>query len=89
MRYFVRFVSGSRIIADERGVILPRLDQARACAEMLAALKELLHDSERVPDAWAGWRMELVNASGEVLFSINLDEMRLGLPGPQRRSCSR
>ncbi len=75
MRYFVRFISGSRVIADERGVILPELDDARARAEMLRALEELLDEDYSVTDAWPGWRMELADVSGKVLFSISLDEI--------------
>jgi hypothetical protein len=78
MRYFLRFSDGSRVLADERGVLLPEIDHTRARAEMVQALEELLQDDDRAADAWAGWRMELANASGEVLFAINLDQVNLG-----------
>jgi hypothetical protein len=78
MRYFLRFSDGSRVLADERGVLLPEIDHTRARAEMVQALEELLQEDDRAADAWAGWRMELANASGEVLFAINLDQANLG-----------
>ena len=77
MRYFLRFADGFRVLADERGILLPELDHTRARAEMLQALEELLHEDDTAADAWTGWRMELADASGEVLFSINLDQTDL------------
>jgi hypothetical protein len=86
MRYFVRFVSGPRVIADEKGVILPELDDARARAEMLRALEELLHEDHGITDAWRGWRMELADVSGKALFSISLDEMGIARPAASDNS---
>ena len=63
------------MITDERGLIIPELNSARARTEMLRALEELLHDDNRAAEAWTGWRMELTDAAGVALFSINLDEV--------------
>jgi hypothetical protein len=59
-------------IPDEDGVELT--DSAEACAEAVRAVEELRRNTPAAAAKWKGWRIDVADASGAVVFSISLDE---------------
>jgi hypothetical protein len=57
---------------DDKGVEVTDPDEARMHA--LEAIWELIQEGEEVSN-WRGWRLEVANASGTVLFLIQLDAL--------------
>ncbi len=72
MRCYFHLVNGSEEISDRVGLEVADVDQARA--EAIEALQALTKEDESASDAWAGWRLNVSDASGTILFSINLDQ---------------
>ena len=60
-------------IVDSEGVEVADLNEARGLA--LEAVAEMIqHNGGEITD-WRGWRLEAVDASGAVLFTIRLDAL--------------
>ena len=74
-RCYFNLINSHQSIVDPDGVEAADLDQARRLALEVAA--EVLEEGEADVADWRGWRLEAVNASGALLFTINLD----ALPG--------
>ena len=72
MRCYFHLVNGHDAIRDTDGLEVADLDQAHA--EALETLHALAQEDEEAASAWAGWRLEVSDTSGAVLFSISLDE---------------
>ena len=70
MRCYFHLVNGSEEIRDREGLEVADLDQAHA--EALETLHALAREDEAAA-AWAGWRLDVCDASGALLFSIGLD----------------
>ena len=58
-------------IADDEGIEVANLDQARA--EALAALRELRNEDGAAQVPWQKWSLEVTDSAGAVLLSIRLD----------------
>ncbi len=72
MRCYFHLVSGSEEIRDREGLEVTDLDQAHA--EALETLHALAREDEAAAAAaWAGWRLDVCDASGALLFSIGFD----------------
>ena len=71
MRCYFHLVNGLEEIRDRVGLEVANVDQARA--EAIETLQALIKEDQSAADAWAGWRLNVSDASGTVLFSINLD----------------
>ncbi len=71
MRCYFHLVNGSEEILDTEGLEVADLDQAHA--EALETLHTLAREDEAAAAAWAGWRLDVCDASGALLFSIGLD----------------
>ena len=70
-RCYFHLVSGSEEIRDREGLEVTDLDQAYA--EALETLHALAREDKAAAAAWAGWRLDVRDASGALLFSIGLD----------------
>lgn len=70
VRCYFHLVNGSEEILDTEGLEVADLDQAHA--EALETLHALAREDEAAA-AWAGWRLDVRDASGALLFSIGLD----------------
>lgn len=68
-RYYFRLRSDGETIEDETGVLAASV--AHAEAEALVLIEELRKSGE-LPDAAAGWRMEIHDANGTVLRTLPL-----------------
>ena len=81
MRCFFHLVrSGSRLI-DEEGLEVANMDEIRA--EVTKATQELRQANPFAVTDWKGWRLEVTDASGTVLFTFDLGPAPLQL----RRRC--
>ena len=72
MRCYFNLVGVHQTIVDDKGVEVTDPDEARTHA--LEAVWELIQEGEEVAD-WRGWRLEVADASGTVLFLIRLDAL--------------
>jgi hypothetical protein len=70
-RYYFHLVSEHEVILDREGVEVA--DLAEAGAEALKAVEELRQEGPSAATDWAGWWLEVTDASGVVVFSISLD----------------
>jgi hypothetical protein len=71
VRCYFHLVNGSEEIRDTEGLEVADLEQAHA--EALETLHALAREDEEAAAAWAGWRLDVCDASGALLFSIGLD----------------
>lgn len=72
MRCYFHLVNGGQEILDEEGLDVANLDDAKEQAAL--AINELRSETPDVIDDWAGWRLEIVDADGNLLFSIPLNK---------------
>jgi hypothetical protein len=69
MKCYFHLVSATEYIRDAIGIWVGNGDSAYATAR--EAIKELWE--EEAASTWAGWAMEVTDATGTMLFSISLD----------------
>jgi hypothetical protein len=74
MRCYFHLVKQTETIPDEEGIEVLDLFQGRQAA--LRAAEELLREDKEAAAAAYGWRLDVSDASGDVLFSIWLDDLR-------------
>ena len=74
MRYFFHLRNATRSIQDEDGIELASLDAARG--ETRKALKQLRVEDTDLMREGRGWRLEVTDESGTVLFFVSLDEFQ-------------
>jgi hypothetical protein len=60
-------------IVDSEGVEVADPNEARGLA--LEAIAEMIQDNGGEITDWRGWRLEAVDASGAILFTISLDAL--------------
>jgi len=70
MQCYFHLANGRQQIPDPDGIEVADLDQAREHA--LEAVKEACGEDEAAASRWLGWRLEVADAGGVVLFSISL-----------------
>jgi hypothetical protein len=70
MRCFFHLVSEHEVITDVVGINVADLKAARL--EAVAAAAELSTDDPEGATSWLGWRLEVANVTGNVLFRIDL-----------------
>src|SRR5687768_9999525 len=70
MRYFFNLVSAESSLRDEEGIEVG-LDEIYP--EAVKAIEEMRQADPSVARDWKGWRLEVTDSSGAVLFAINLD----------------
>ena len=73
-RYYFPATDGKRNVADDGGLILGSHEAARREARAIAA--ELLNaGDERAAEAWRGWRIQVLDASGDLISEIPLADV--------------
>jgi hypothetical protein len=76
MRVYFNLVDCAGTIPDQQGVEVLNLQQA------YTEVAEMLQQDAELKANVGGWRLDAVNASGAVLFSIDLDRV---VPSPWSR----
>ncbi len=72
-RYFFNLTNGETMIRDEEGIVASSIRAAVVSA--LEAVEELRAQDPSNSDEWRGWRLEIVDASGQTVQSIPLDAL--------------
>ena len=70
-RYYFHLVNGHEIVPDRVGV--EAADLAAARNEAMAAIHEFRRDSPAAT-GWDGWRIEVTDASGTTVMTIDLGD---------------
>lgn len=70
MHCYFHLVSRHDVILDDTGVEVTDLENAEA--EARKAILELRQEDEEADEMWAGWQLNVTDASGRVLLSIPL-----------------
>ncbi len=71
MRCFFNLVRADDYMLDPEGVEAADMEELRA--EVAKAIEEMRHADPAAGRDWRGWRMEVTDASGAVLLTIDLD----------------
>ncbi len=71
MRFFFHLVDAHGAIRDKDGVDVADIDELRVEAEK--AIAELRLADPSAAHEWKGWRLDVSDASGAVLLTLNLD----------------
>ena len=72
-RYYFNLTNGETMIRDEEGVEASSIQAAVLSA--MEAVEELRGQEPLDPDEWQGWRMEIVDVSGQAVQTIPLDAL--------------
>jgi hypothetical protein len=70
MRCYFNLLSASDMIKDTDGIEVDDVEEARAQA--LKAVEELREDDATANEDWQGWRLEVVDEEGSILFTVAL-----------------
>ncbi len=70
-RYYFNLTNGLALIRDEEGVEVSDIRVAMIYA--MQVVEELRAEDPSNSDAWQGWRLEIVDASGQKVQSIPLN----------------
>ncbi|MFC5085384.1 DUF6894 family protein [Microvirga arabica] len=70
-RYYFNLTDGETMIRDEEGIEASSIQAAMISA--LEAAEELRAQDPSNSDEWQGWRLEIVDASGQAVQTIPLD----------------
>lgn len=71
MRVYFHATNGVRSILDQVGIEVVDIEQARV--EALRALEEFRQELDPFEDCLSGWRLEVVDAAGLVVLTLDLD----------------
>ncbi len=71
MRVYFHLVSREDVVRDDTGIDVADVEAAQQ--EAVRAINELRQDADLSPEDWGGWRLEAVDADGNVLFTIPLN----------------
>ena len=72
-RYYFNLTDGDTMIRDEEGIEASSIQAAVVSA--LEAVEELRALDPSNSDEWQGWRLEIVDASGQAVQTIPLDAL--------------
>jgi hypothetical protein len=72
-RYYFNLTNGDSMIRDEEGIAAASLHAAVVSA--MEAVEELRAQDPSNSDEWQGWRLEIVDATGQAVQSIPLDAL--------------
>ena len=72
MRLYFHFRNSDGEILDDTGLELTGTADVRS--QTLRALEEISKEDPQLFEHGSGWRVNVANSSGEVLFSLALDE---------------
>ena len=71
-RYYFHLTNGEETILDREGLVLSDLDIAVVYAEQ--AISELRREDPSSSDEWSGWKLNIIEGSGQVMRSISLEQ---------------
>lgn len=72
-RYYFNLTDGNTMIRDEEGIEAASIQAAVVAA--MEAVEELRAQDPLNSDEWQGWRLEIVDASGQAVQTIPLDAL--------------
>ncbi|WP_244627746.1 DUF6894 family protein [Microvirga tunisiensis] len=72
-RYYFNLTNGETMIRDEEGIVASSIRAAVVSA--MEAVEELRAHDPSNSDEWQGWRLEIVDASGQAIQAIPLDAL--------------
>jgi type IV secretory pathway VirB4 component len=72
-RYYFNLTNGETMIRDEEGIVASSIRAAVVSA--MEAVDELRGHDPSNSDEWQGWRLEIVDASGQAIQAIPLDAL--------------
>ena len=72
-RYYFNLTDGETMIRDEEGIVASSLQAAVVSA--MEAVEELRAHDPSNSNEWQGWRLEIVDASGQAIQAIPLDAL--------------
>jgi hypothetical protein len=72
-RYYFNLTNGETMIRDEEGIEAFSIQAAVVSA--MEAVEELRAQDPSNSDEWQGWRLEIVDASGQAVQAIPLDAL--------------
>ena len=70
MRVYLDLQGPQHTLPDVHGVEVPDLHQARRVAFEL--IQQLREEDPSLAQDWSGWRLNVVDAAGVILFAVNL-----------------
>ncbi|WP_445501116.1 DUF6894 family protein [Microvirga sp. G4-2] len=70
-RYYFNLTDGNQIIRDDEGLQLADINAAVGYA--IKAIEELRAEARAPSEEWLGWRMEITNGTGEMVWVIPLE----------------
>jgi hypothetical protein len=73
MRVYFNLADSAQSLPDQQGVDVVDVEEART--EAKRAIAEMLQQDPAMKANVGGWRLDAVDATGAVLFSINLDRV--------------
>ncbi len=71
VRYYFNLTDGDEIIRDPDGIVVP--DLRTALIHAFEAIEELRREASSSLDEWQGWRLDIVDGSGNLIQSLPLD----------------
>jgi hypothetical protein len=71
MRYYFHLLDGREVIPDHEGIEIEDPDQVRL--HVVKALEDINQNDPELMQVGRGWRLNVADASGLVLFSLLLD----------------
>ena len=72
-RYYFNLTNGETMIRDEAGIVASSVQAAVVSA--MEAVEELRAQDPSHADEWQGWRLEIVDASGQAVQAVPLDAL--------------
>jgi hypothetical protein len=75
-RYYFHLTDGHKVIADDVGVGVADLEEARG--EAIKVLSEFRRQRSEADADWRGWRIEVTDAAGSIAFTIDLGSIQEG-----------
>jgi len=83
--YFFNLTNGDETLTDSIGIQVGTMKEAKTQA--LTAIEELRLEDGIDADAWQGWRLEVADRAGTVVFAVTLTNSVVeSTPMPQRAS---
>jgi hypothetical protein len=70
MRFYFHLTNGTRFIADDEGIEISDLDAVRV--EAIRAVRDFQAELGDTSSGWEGWRLEVVDDSGQMVIVIDL-----------------
>ncbi len=71
LRYYFNLTDGDEVVRDEDGIEVP--DVRVALIHALDAIEELRGEDISFSGEWQGWRLDVVDGSGNLIQSLPLD----------------